>query len=299
MTKIFLQEISWSFFMPVLEGENMKIEIGNTRAPPCFVKSHLLKSTDLTEEMNMESKSNHTTNTIGQKRIYVDTNESILEITLKKIARDNLSFTNEDINKLKYFLNNLYHEEEHLETHKSSDGFVPFLKTNTEILDDTGLKMIDITYYGEKLIYKDDVEYGKGKLKKGSEKKTLTNNNPIEKFKKNHWLLCFILTALFSLPQCSQTVDFYKKSQIIIDQFIKINILKEGVYMNVIKDSEYIRDEANSNSPTIITVAYAEQLLVIGKVHFWYKVKYVTEGKEYIGWIPNVSVGIEDSINDL
>lgn len=183
-------------------------------------------------------------------------------------------------------------------TPEISDVLSSYAKLKTQDLKEIGFAMSDIIYAGDKLVF-EGIEYDEEELieEYTKEIEELKQENPIEKFKKKYWLLCFIFVVIISIPQWSQTLDFYKDCPQKIEQFIKTTILGEKIYLNVIKENAFIRDEADSRSTVIINVKYAEQLEVIDKVPYWYKVKYITEGKEYTGWISKISVGTEDDIN--
>ena len=184
-------------------------------------------------------------------------------------------------------------------TPEISNVLSSYAKLNPQTLKEINFAMSDIIYTGDKLVF-EGVEYDEEELRAEYTKEieALRQENPIEKFKKKYWLICFLFAVIISVPQWSQTLDFYKDCPQKIEQFIKTTILGEKIYLNVIKENAFIRDEANSRSTVVITVKYAEQLEVIDKVPYWYKVKYVTEEKEYTGWISKISVGTEDDIND-
>lgn len=184
-------------------------------------------------------------------------------------------------------------------TPEISDVLSSYAKLKTQALEEIDFAMSDIIYTEDKLVF-EGIEYDEEELRAEYTKEIeeLRQENPVEKFKKKYWLIGLIFTVIIYIPQWSQTLDFYKDCPQKIEQFIKTTIWGEKIYLNVIKENAFIRDEANSRSTVIITVKYAEPLEVIDKVPYWYKVKYITEEKEYTGWISKISVGTEDDIND-
>ena len=184
-------------------------------------------------------------------------------------------------------------------TPEIADALSAFEKVNTVAVKKDSFKIADITYVGDKLVF-DDTEYDEEELRAEYKKEIaeFKKETPIEKLKKKFWLLCFIFYLINMIPELTQTIVFYKDCPQNIEQFVRTNILGEKQYLNVIKENAFIRDEANSKSPIVINVTYAEQLEVIDNVPYWYKVKYVTEEKEYTGWISKISVGTEADIND-
>lgn len=62
-------------------------------------------------EMDEYRKSNYAINKVRKGIVYRNADDSILEVTFEKIAKDNPNFTQEDFEKLKHISDELYHEE--------------------------------------------------------------------------------------------------------------------------------------------------------------------------------------------
>ena len=117
----------------------------------------------------------------------------------------------------------------------------------------------------------------------------------VDKLHEKFWLLILLVQLILFLPQLPETIDFYEG---IVSQVYKA-ICDEPTACYIIKETAFMREEANAKSKVVAKLVYDTALEVLDTIPRWLNVKYTDEeGNEHIGWISKISVEMEESQNE-
>lgn len=108
-----------------------------------------------------------------------------------------------------------------------------------------------------------------------------------EKIGEKFWLLFFIFSVAFAIPDLVEKISWYAN----VTQSIYEVIMDIPKKCYTIKEKSYLRAEANAKSKILAILVYDTELEILEDIPRWYKVKYIDEiGTETEGWIPKKSV---------
>jgi hypothetical protein len=110
------------------------------------------------------------------------------------------------------------------------------------------------------------------------------------------FIIGFIITLLLAFPQLDDALSWYKERLDMLKPFFQslLDITIEEIYVYTIKETTYLRVEANAKSMKILTLAYDTRLRVLSsETPRWFEVEYIDENEDvFTGWVSKTSVQI-------
>ena len=144
----------------------------------------------------------------------------------------------------------------------------------------------DLTYQGmtfEKEVVPQELERQVQEL----EQEPISLKQKAEKIGEKFWLLFFIVSVAFAIPDLAEKISWYAN----VAQSIYEAVMDIPQKCYAIKEKSYIRADANAKSKILATLVYDTELEILEDIPRWYKVKYIDEtGTETEGWISKISI---------
>lgn len=119
------------------------------------------------------------------------------------------------------------------------------------------------------------------------EQEPISLKQKAEKIGEKFWLLFFIVSVAFAIPDLAEKISWYAN----VAQSIYEAVMDIPQKCYTIKEKSYIRADANAKSKILATLVYDTELEILEDIPRWYKVKYIDEtGTETEGWISKISI---------
>lgn len=109
----------------------------------------------------------------------------------------------------------------------------------------------------------------------------------VEGIKQKYWLLLFLMSIYVFVPGFMDATTRYVDT----GKWLYELVLKLPKSCYTIKETSYLRKDADAKSKVLATLVYDTELEILEDIPRWYKVKYTDEkGREMEGWISKISV---------